>query len=102
MYVGCTVQQGSYTTMMLSVEKGTACDRVLLSHVATVASGQCLNPVVCRRVSRVPAEEAERRDGGAIACHAAPADWPAAKRRYASGEDSGERRTAHVSVHMIS
>ena len=35
MYVGCTVQQGSYTTMMLSVEKGTACDRVLLSHVAT-------------------------------------------------------------------
>ena len=101
MYVGCTVQQGSYTTMMLSVEKGTACDRVLLFVVARQVNHE-VNPVDECAVSRVPTEEAERRDGGAIAWHAAPADWPAAKRRYASGEDSGERRTAHVSVHMIS
>ena len=65
--------------------------------VAVVASGRSRVSEGCARHS---IEEAERRDGGAIACHAAPADWPAAKRRYASGEDSGERRTAHVSVHM--
>ena len=94
----CTVQQGSYTTMMLRLRR-VPLRSGLLSHVAAV-SGQCLNPVVCRRVSRVPAEEAEptrwRRHRG----HAAPADWPAKRRTRA--ESSGERRTAHVSVHLIS
>ena len=38
-------------------------------------------------------EKAERRDGGAVSWHAAPANWPAAERHYASGEDAGEHRS---------
>ena len=50
----------------------------------------------CLRVSRVPAEEAKRRDGGAIAWHDAPAYWSAAERRYASrgGHVLAEARVA--------
>ena len=50
MYVGCTVQQGSYTTMMLSVEKGTACDRVLLFVVARQVNDESIlsTSVQCR------------------------------------------------------
>ena len=68
MYVGCTVQQDHNTTMMLSVEKGPHAIGFCCRSYAAV--GVRAMPQSCRvstSVTRVPAEEAERRDGGAIA-----------------------------------